>query len=110
MIKKLNIETGSPDTQTAIQRLKNTLPTYKRQGCKAVLIVHGYGSTGTGGSIKTAVRRCLSEPSMVGLVRLVVAGEDWINRKRDALSICGALAQFEREIASNPGITLVILR
>jgi len=110
MIKKLNLETGSPNTQDAIQKLKNSLSTFKRQGCKAVVVIHGYGASGVGGSIKTAVRVCLRERSMVGIVRMTVSGEDWVDRKREAISICSALATHEREIAGNSGVTVVVLR
>ena len=110
MIKTLNLEVGNPNTLTAIQKLKNSLSTYKRQGCKAVIIIHGFGASGVGGSIKTAVRSCLRESSMVGIVRMSIAGEDWINRKREAVSICGALATYEREISGNQGVTVVVLQ
>ncbi len=36
--------------------LKDFLATSKRKGTKAVIVIHGYGSTGVGGSIKMAVR------------------------------------------------------
>ena len=53
---ELNIEYNNPTVSSALQKLKNSLATYKRQGTKAVIVIHGYGSTGVGGSIKTAVR------------------------------------------------------
>lgn len=38
--------------------------------------MHGYGSTGAGGTIKVAVRKCLVENAMRGIVRMAVGGED----------------------------------
>jgi len=110
MIKTLNLEVGNPTTQTAIQKLKNSLSTYKRQGCKAVIVIHGYGASGVGGSIRHAVRTCLRDTSMVGIVRMSVAGEDWLNKKRDAISLCGALANPEHQIEGNQGKTVVVLQ
>ncbi len=109
MIKTLNLELGNPTTLEAIQKLKNSLSTYKRQGCKAVIVIHGYGASGVGGSIKTAVRTCLRDSAMKGIVRMPVAGEDWINKKREAISLCGALAGKDREI-ENQGVTVVVLQ
>ncbi len=109
-VAELNLEYGSPSTATAIQKMKSALPTYKGQGYKAVIIIHGYGSTGTGGGIKTAVRRCLSENSMSGIVRMSVGGEDWTSNKRATLAICKSLEIFERRIAGNSGVTVVIFR
>ena len=55
-VVELNLENGSPTIQAALQKLKNALSTYKGQGFKVVILIHGYGSTGVGGGIRTAVR------------------------------------------------------
>ena len=107
---ELNLEHGSPIVSLALQKLKNALPTYKGQGFKAVIVIHGYGSTGTGGGIKTAVRSCLGEGGMSGIVRMSIGGEDWVNNKRAALAICKSLESYERRISGNSGITVVILK
>jgi len=39
-------------------------------------VIHGYGSTGVGGGIKEAVKKCLNENSMRGIVRMFVDEED----------------------------------
>jgi hypothetical protein len=109
-VAELNLEYGSPTVPTALQNMKNSLTTYKGKGCKAVIIIHGYGSTGVGGGIKAAVRKCLGENSMRGIVRMAVGGEEWTNRKRDALSVCKGLESHERRISGNSGVTVVILR
>ena len=107
---ELNIEYGHPTVSSALKKLKDSLATYKRQGTKAVIVIHGYGSTGTGGRIKTAVRRTLAERSLKGIVRCFVGGEDWIQNKRSFLNICGSLSKYESRIANNGGITVIILR
>jgi len=109
-VAELNIEYGNPTVETALNNMKNSLATYKRQGTKAVIVIHGYGSTGVGGAIKPAVARCLSENSMCGIVRTFVAGENWINRKKEMLSVCKDLGSYERRILGNDGVTVVILK
>jgi hypothetical protein len=109
-VVEVNIEYDMPTVESALQKVRNSLTTYKGQGCKAVIIIHGYGSTGVGGSIKTAVRRCLGDNSMRGIVRIVVSGEQWFNKKRELLELCKDLQNYERRIANNEGITVVILR
>lgn len=107
---ELNIEYDRPVVSYAMKKLKDSLATYKRTGTKAVIVIHGYGSTGTGGSIKTAVRKELSETSLKGIVRCFVGGENWIENKRSFLSLCGSLDKYESRISNNSGVTVVILR
>lgn len=107
---ELNLETGSPSVTEAMGRLKNTLPTYKRQGYKAVIIIHGYGSSGVGGAIKTATRKLLGETSMSGVVRMVIHGEQWSYRKKEAIGLCSDLSLWDRRMAGNAGLSVVILK
>ncbi len=109
-VVELNLEYGSPSVSVAIQNMKNALTTYKKSGYKAVIVIHGYGSTGIGGGIKLAVRKCLDDNSMRGIVRMFVGGEDWINNKRSMLDICRDLEGYDRRIANNNGVVVVILR
>lgn len=109
-VAELNLEYGMPSAESAVRNMKNALATYKGQGIKAVIIIHGYGSTGVGGSIKAAVLKTLGESSMRGIVRAYCGGDQWINRKKEILSICGSLSEHDRRISGNEGITVVVLR
>ncbi len=106
----LNLEVGMPSGDAAVSRMKNALLTYKRQGTKAVVIIHGYGSTGQGGAIRQRARTALSDADMKGIVRAFVGGEEWSVKKREYIGMCKALEQEDRQIAGNPGVTVVILR
>jgi len=37
-------------------------------------------------------------------------GEHWISKKREMLSMCKGLSEYERRISGNAGITIVVLR
>ena len=108
--KEVNLERGYPTVDMALREMVSQLGTYKRQGYRAMILVHGYGSSGTGGKIKTAVKAKLRESSLSGIVKKCCGGEDWINHKREMLEICSQLKNFESRIAGNPGITVVILK
>jgi hypothetical protein len=99
-----------PTVDVAIQKMKNSLTTFRAQGYKAVILIHGYGASGVGGSIKVAVSSCLCDNCMRGIVRTFVGGGQWFNRKREILASCKALENYERKIANNEGITVVLLR
>lgn len=109
-VVECNLESNMPTIEFAVQKMKNVLTTNKGLGYKAVILIHGYGSSGVGGSIKVAVTRCLGENSMRGIVRTYAGGEQWFNRKRELLAICKSLEGYERRIAGNEGVTVVILK
>jgi len=109
-VKEVNLERGYPARDMALREMVNQLQTCKRMGCRAVVLIHGYGSTGTGGLIRTAVRAKLKEPSLSGLVRKYCGGEDWINSKKEMLDFCNQLKDYETRISGNPGVTVVILK
>ena len=106
----LNLELGRPSGDAAVSKMKNTLLTYKGQGVKAVIVIHGYGSGGEGGVIRERARRALADGDLRGIVRDFVPGEQWAARKREFVGMCKALEKEDRQIAGNQGVTVVILR
>ncbi len=109
-VKEVNLEYGKPTVEMALQNMVNQLTTSKGQGFKAVILIHGYGSSGVGGGIKTAVRKKLQEPSLRGIVRNYCGGEHWHERKKEMINICQPLASHSRRIEGNLGVTVVLLK
>lgn len=109
-VAEVNLESGMPTVDVALQKMKNSLTTHKRLGYKVVILIHGYGSTGVGGGIKAAVTRCLGESSMRGIVRTYVGGERWSERKKEMVGMCKSLEDYDRRVANNEGVTVVVLR
>ena len=109
-VTELNLEYGNPSVAEALSKMENSLLTLKKQGFKAVIVIHGYGSSGTGGSIRTAVRKRLGNTALSGVVRSFTGGEQWVNRKKEILSFCKVLGNYERRISGNEGVTVVTLR
>jgi len=109
-VKEVNLEKGSPIVEVAIRNMVNELSTAKRAGYKAVILVHGYGSSGTGGAIKIAVKQKLKERSLSGIIRDYVGGEDWHNRKTEFVEICTQLKDFNRYVDGNMGLTIILLK
>jgi len=109
-VAEINLEYGNPTVEMAVQKMKNGLTTCRGQGCKAVIVIHGYGSSGVGGGIKSGIRKVLAGGGMQGIVRAFCGGEDWVNRKRDILSVCPAIDSCRQNISGNEGLTVVVLR
>ncbi len=109
-VVEINLEYGNPTVESALLNMVNQLTTQMRRGCKAVILIHGYGSSGTGGSIKAAVRTKLTDNSLKGIVRTAVGGESFMSRRKELYGLCKSLQNYERRVSGNEGITVVILR
>ena len=109
-VKEVNLEKGNPTVEVAMRKLVNELSTAKGAGYRAVILVHGYGSSGVGGAIKTATISKLKENSLRGIIRDSVGGEAWMDRKKDFIGVCSQLRDFDRYVDGNKGLTIILLK
>lgn len=58
-MKELNLEQGMPTVDTALRWLEAELHAARKMGRPGLKLIHGYGSSGTGGKIRTACRKYL---------------------------------------------------
>lgn len=110
--KEVNIKYDMPTVNDAVRRITYNLRNSKTFGVDVLKIIHGYGSTGTGGKIKTASRRYLGEQKSKGLIRDFIAGEDFSifdDATRKAFLICDELRRDPDLERHNNGMTIVIL-
>ena len=108
----INLENGMPKTEAALMRLKLELATLRRCGVNCVKIIHGYGSTGTGGSIRLAARNYLREQVQIGRIRAYCPGEQFgpfEESGRKAIQIMPAFRNDPDWGRHNDGITIVII-
>jgi hypothetical protein len=66
-----------PSVHEALQRLEREIGLARQQKHSLLKVVHGYGSTGTGGDIRIAVQRRLHELFEGGQIRGCIFGENW---------------------------------
>lgn len=108
----VNLEAGRPVVRDAVTRLDLRLDTARLQDERLVRVVHGYGSSGSGGAIREAVRQHLEELRNRRLVRSLVRGEEYPDGSAGARELLGRHPQLRstlRSDRSNPGITFVEL-
>ncbi|MGB7438725.1 MAG: Smr/MutS family protein [Candidatus Acidiferrum sp.] len=109
--KTLNIEAGLPTVDEARRLLLGELRQAKQSGVIAMKIIHGYGSTGKGGALRSGLRSSLLRRRKEGLVTRVIFGEKWSVFEEDAryaLERCPELRHDRDLNRSNEGITLVL--
>jgi hypothetical protein len=106
----INLERGMPIVRDALKRLALELETASRTGLRALVLIHGYGSSGKGGAIKDAVRGQLQLSLDRGTLSEVLPGEKCGRRSGSARQIMKRFPFLEEFVQqSNPGITLVII-
>ena len=111
-VKILNIEAGMPTVEEARHMLLAELKQAKQRGVGAVKVIHGYGSTGKGGTLRGALRKSLLRRKKEGLVTRVIFGEKWSvfeDDARYAIEHCPELRSDRDLNHSNEGITIVLL-
>ena len=110
--REVNIKHDRPDVAEARRRLIEVLDDARRAGVRVVKIVHGYGSSGTGGALRDAVRRSLLRRRKEGAVRFIVHGERWCVTEEAALRALEdhPWLRSDRDLNRyNEGVTLVFL-
>jgi len=110
--RTVNLEAGRPVVEVALNKLNEVIEDSIRNDVKVLTIIHGYGSTGKGGVIRSECRKVLDFLKSKGAINDYVAGEDF-NRRFGPVK---ALLQRYPQLASdkhlnkgNRGISLVIL-
>ncbi len=111
-MKTVNLKAGMPLVQEALQHLDRELALARQEKAKLLKLVHGYGSTGTGGDMRIAVQKRLLEMAQNGQIRGCIFGENW-SKSDDAT---WKLLQSRPELKNdsdlgrrNRGITIVLL-
>lgn len=106
-LKEVNIKSDMPTVSEAEKRLDAAVAAGRKLGAGAVKIIHGYGSGGKGGKIRTAVRKKAAEMS-----KTVIFGEDFSifsETTRQAFKTCPDLRKDDDLDRHNNGITIIIL-
>jgi len=111
MIPTLNLE-YRPTLPEALKKVRAFLATERRRGTRVVQIIHGWGSSGVGGTLRAGIRKELGAMKGRGEVRAFLPGEDLrrgaaaVKRLSNDFPDIKRLRDYGR---GNPGITVVIL-
>lgn len=111
-IDTVDMKAGMPTVAEARGRLQTELQRGRSGGVAVLKLIHGYGSTGRGGRIRTALRRELALLQSAGRVGSVVTGEAFSIFDADTRTLLDRYPDLRRDTdleRSNPGITVVEL-
>ncbi|NCC47650.1 MAG: hypothetical protein EOM13_01170 [Clostridia bacterium] len=108
----INLEDGRPNVETAMMRLRLELSTLRRVGVRTVKVIHGYGSSGTGGAIRQAAHSFLNDQLSQRRIKAFCPGESFgpfENRGRNIVDMASDLRNDPDWGRQNDGITIVVL-
>ncbi len=113
-LREINIERGQPVVSVAMEHLALEIKRSRSMQVRAIKIIHGYGSTGKGGRIRTACRNYLDSNTGKGKkqIKRVIAGEKFSIFEEDTrqlLNLCPELRRDRDLDRHNNGVTFIIL-
>ena len=112
-VREINLEIGRPAVAQALERMRMELRLSKKRGYTAVKLIHSFGSSGTGGKIRTAVRRELAAMQQRGEIGDVIFGEKLTIFSPETQELLRRCPSFRRDSdleRYNNGITVVVIK
>ena len=110
-MKEIDLGHRGFNTEEARSELFSEIEAAKDSGVCALKIIHGYGSGGHGGGVRSAVRSTLASMRRNGRIRCVIFGERWLGHD-DVPQILDSCPKFQRDkqlMRQDPGVTIVLL-
>ncbi|HEV3037177.1 MAG TPA: hypothetical protein VHA33_05260 [Candidatus Angelobacter sp.] len=111
-IKTVNLEEGMPTVEQARLRMNHELHKARLEGCIAVKLIHGYGSSGVGGALRMELQHDLRKAARDGVIRAFIAGEDWRVADETTWDLLKKFPEWKRDDdmgRNNLGICVVVL-
>ena len=112
ILKEINIKNDLPTKDDAIKRITYNIKNAAPFGVAVIKVIHGYGSGGKGGVIRTEARKYLERLKRQGQIKGFIIGEQFSIFNEETLKafrVCDELRRDSDLERHNNGITLVIL-
>ena len=110
---ELNIKRGLPTVEEALEQLTEYLWMASELGIKAIILIHGYGSSGEGGRIKWAIHEALENNRYADRIEEYYYGEQvpyGTQACQALLKQRPGLKQYLKHFkAGNAGMTVLLL-
>src|ERR1051326_4536764 len=111
-IKLIDLEDGLPRVEQARLRMQHELHLARRQGYVAVKLIHGYGSTGAGGTLRIELPKEIARLAAAGTISRFIAGENWRVSDESAWPLLQRYPEWKQDPdlgKNNRGISIVLL-
>ncbi len=109
--EELNLEENFPTVAEALDLLKSEIKWAKQSGTECMYIIHGYGSSGTGGAIRVKARQWLNAQVRNGTLKAVIQGEEFNVFNPTVVELMGKYGKlYDLAKRPNPGATIVKIK
>ncbi len=112
-LRIVNLEAGKPTVEEARRKLIDAIEQARKDGTRALKVIHGYGSSGVGGKIRDGVRKSLSLRRKEGKIVMYVPGEKWSALETGTQELLELYTEIRRDTdlgRGNEGITIVLVK
>ena len=110
-IRIVNLENGMPTVEEARLRMNYELHKARSEGCAAVKLIHGYGSSGAGGALRMELQKELRRAAAQRSIKAFVPGEDWRVSDETTWALLKRFPEWKSDSdlgRGNKGISVVI--
>lgn len=108
----INLEKGMPFAQEARNKLEADITKYSSLGTKVIKIIHGWGSSGTGGAIRDILVKRLRSKKKNGTIKHFYnygSSVDSIDEFQILMSLCPELSEKFKKDRKNKGVSFIVL-
>ena len=112
-IKTFNVEAALPTLDEARRQVISEIRKANREGVRVLKIIHGYGSSGKGGTLSIGLRKSFSLRKKEGVIRESIAGEDFSIFNDQTMSLLETVPTLRGDPdlnAINEGVTVLWLK
>lgn len=107
----VDLEEGMPTVEQARLRMQHELHAARKDGCKALKLIHGYGSSGTGGALRIELQKDLRRAVEDGSIQEFIPGEDWRLSNEKTWKLLKQFPEWKKDSdlgRNNAGISIVV--
>jgi hypothetical protein len=108
----VNLEDDMPTVESARLRMQHEIDRARRSGVIVLKLIHGYGSSGPGGALRTELQKDLRQAVQQGSLRAAIAGEDWRISDETTWDLLKKYPEWKKDPDlghNNRGISIVVL-
>jgi len=112
LVKTVNIKDDMPTAEEARKRMRSEIQSAKQGNVRVLKLIHGYGSSGTGGVLQQKLRPTLRKMEKEGLILGMLIGEQFHPESQEGRFFLRRYPELRDDSdyqRNNPGITLIVL-
>src|SRR6266851_3917975 len=109
-IRTFNVEAGLPTLDEARRLVIDEITQTKREGVKVLKVIHGYGSSGTGGKLCVGLRKSFGLRRKEGIIKDFIPGEVFSIFNDTVLNLLEVVPELRGDPdlgATNEGVTIL---